>query len=177
MQYVCIFIRKNVPSKHKEMTKIPVFHQVIASGFGSGYCPIAPGTAGACVGTLIWWGYATILTNAYSTFLCTLIIVFIFTILGIWSSGIAEKYWGKDPSRVVIDEMVGTWIALLAVPNGQAWGYMLAAFILFRFFDILKPLGIRKMEKLPGGYGIMADDILSGIYGLIVLYAFRLISA
>ena len=73
--------------------------------------------------------------------------------------------------------MVGTWIALLAVPNGQAWGYMLAAFVLFRFFDILKPLGIRKMEKLPGGYGIMADDILSGIYGLIVLYAFRLISA
>ncbi len=79
MQYVCIFIRKNVPSKYKEMTKIPVFHQVIASGFGSGYCPIAPGTAGACLATLIWWGYATILTNAYSTFLCTLIIVFILT--------------------------------------------------------------------------------------------------
>ena len=134
---------------------------------------LLPDSARYCRGVSCY----VILTNAYSTFLCTLIIVFIFTILGIWSSGIAEKYWGKDPSRVVIDEMVGTWIALLAVPNGQAWGYMLAAFVLFRFFDILKPLGIRKMEKLPGGYGIMADDILSGIYGLIVLYAFRLISA
>lgn len=155
--------------------RIPLFHLLIASGFGSGYSPIAPGTAGAFLAMLIWWGYALILNNAYLIFLCTLILVFIFTILGIWSAGVAEKYWGKDPSRVVIDEMVGTWIALLAVPHYQQWGYMLAAFILFRFFDILKPLGIKQMERFPGGYGIMADDILSGIYGLIILYAFRIV--
>lgn len=159
------------------MPRIPIIHQLIASGFGSGYSPIAPGTAGAFLAMLIWWAYATLLNDSHLVFLCTLSFVIIFTVLGTWSASVAEKYWGKDPSRVVIDEMVGTWIALLAVPNGQAWGYMLAAFVLFRFFDILKPLGIRKMEKLPGGYGIMADDILSGIYGLIVLYAFRLISA
>ena len=91
--------------------RIPLFHLLIASGFGSGYSPIAPGTAGAFLAMLIWWGYALILNNAYLIFLCTLILVFIFTILGIWSAGVAEKYWGKDPSRVVIDEMVGTWIA------------------------------------------------------------------
>lgn len=61
--------------------------------------------------------------------------------------GRIRKYWGEDPSRVVVDEMVGTWIALLAVPENGHWGYMIAAFVLFRFFDILKPLGIRKMEN------------------------------
>lgn len=97
--------------------------------------------------------------------------------LGIWSSGVSEKYWGKDPSRVVIDEMVGTWIALLAVPADNYIGYMFAAFILFRFFDILKPLAIKQAEKLPSGYGIMADDILSGIYGGIVILLYRFVCA
>ncbi len=156
------------------MSRIPLIHQCIASGFGSGYSPIAPGTTGAFLAMLIWWVYAALLNGSHFISLCTLLLVIIFTVLGIWSAGIAEKYWGKDPSKVVIDEMVGTWIALLAVSNHRQWRYMLAAFLLFRFFDILKPLGIRQMEKLPSGYGIMADDILSGIYSLIILYAYRL---
>ncbi len=154
------------------MQKIPFFHQLIASGFGSGYSPIAPGTAGALLATLIWWGYASFLDYAWIQGVTVLLVV-VFTVLGVWSSSVSEKYWGEDPSRVVIDEMVGTWIALLAVPPHAHWGYMVAAFLLFRFFDIVKPLGIRKMEKLPGGYGIMADDMLSGVYGLIVIYLFR----
>ena len=76
------------------------------------------------------------------------------------------------PSRVVVDEMVGVWISLLAAPAGHVW-YGLAAFMLFRFFDILKPLGIRRMEKLPGGWGVMMDDILSGVYGFILLIIAR----
>ena len=68
--------------------------------------------------------------------------------------------------------MVGTWIALLAVPSGHI-GYALGAFALFRLFDIFKPLGIRRMERLPGGIGVMMDDILSGIYGFIVLIIIR----
>lgn len=157
------------------MPRIPLIHQLIASGFGSGYSPIAPGTAGALLAMLIWWVYATLLNDSHLVFLCTLSLVIIFTILGTWSASVAEKYWGKDPSKVVIDEMVGTWIALLAVTSHLQWGYMLVAFLLFRFFDILKPLGIRQMEKFPSGYGIMADDILSGIYSLIILYAYRFI--
>lgn len=83
------------------------------------------------------------------------------------------KYWGEDPSRVVIDEMVGVWIPLLVVPDG-GWWYVVAAFALFRFFDIVKPLGVRRMERFRGGVGIMMDDILAGIYSAILLGIIRL---
>ena len=156
------------------MPKAPLFHNFIATGFGSGYSPIAPGTAGALLAMLIWWGYSLLFSHCISIPVLTFIVIVVFTFAGVWSSSVVEKYWGEDPSRVVVDEMVGTWIALLAVPEGAHWGYMLAAFVLFRFFDIVKPLGIRKMESLPSGFGIMADDILAGIYGFIVIYLYRL---
>ena len=156
------------------MPKAPLFHNFIATGFGSGYSPIAPGTAGALLAMLIWWGYSLLFSHCISIPVLTFIVIVVFTFAGVWSSSVVEKYWGEDPSRVVVDEMVGTWIALLAVPKGAHWGYMLAAFVLFRFFDIVKPLGVRKMESLPSGFGIMADDILAGIYGFIVIYLYRL---
>ena len=156
------------------MPKAPLFHNFIATGFGSGYSPIAPGTAGALLAMLIWWGYSLLFSHCISIPVLTFIVIVVFTFAGVWSSSVVEKYWGEDPSRVVVDEMVGTWIALLAVPEGAHWGYMLAAFVLFRFFDIVKPLGVRKMESLPSGFGIIADDILAGIYGFIVIYLYRL---
>ena len=156
------------------MPKAPLFHNFIATGFGSGYSPIAPGTAGALLAMLIWWGYSLLFSHCISIPVLTFIVIVVFTFAGVWASSVVEKYWGEDPSRVVLDEMVGTWIALLAVPEGAHWGYMLAAFVLFRFFDIVKPLGVRKMESLPSGFGIMADDILAGIYGFIVIYLYRL---
>lgn len=156
------------------MPKAPLFHNFIATGFGSGYSPIAPGTAGALLAMLIWWGYSLLFSHCISIPVLTFIVIVVFTFAGVWSSSVVEKYWGEDPSRVVVDEMVGTWIALLAVPEGAHWGYMLAAFVLFRFFDIVKPLGVRKMESLLSGFGIMADDILAGIYGFIVIYLYRL---
>ena len=156
------------------MPKAPLFHNFIATGFGSGYSPIAPGTAGALLAMLIWWGYSLLFSHCISIPVLTFIVIVVFTFAGVWSSSVVEKYWGEDPSRVVVDEMVGTWSALLAVPEGAHWGYMLAAFVLFRFFDIVKPLGVRKMESLPSGFGIMADDILAGIYGFIVIYLYRL---
>lgn len=117
---------------------------------------------------LLWWGYAAFLSPS-STLLLTVVLVVVFTVLGVWSSTVAEKYWGSDPKRVVVDEMVGTWVALLAVPSDSHWGYAFAAFVLFRFFDIAKPLGVRRMERLKGGYGIMADDLLAGIYSCLIL--------
>jgi phosphatidylglycerophosphatase A len=98
-------------------------------------------------------------------------LIVVFTILGVWSASVSEKFWGEDPKRVVMDETVGEWIALLAVPASGHWGYVLASFVLFRFFDIAKPLGVRSMERFKGGYGIMADDILSGVYAAIILFA------
>lgn len=83
------------------------------------------------------------------------------------SAGRVEEIWGKDHNRVVIDEVAGMCITLLFVP--LKWQYTLIGLIFFRFFDILKPLGIRKLEELPGGWGVMADDILAGIYANVIL--------
>lgn len=150
------------------MKKFPLFHKLIATSFGAGFSPVAPGTMGALVAILVW--YILSLCMAYSTLQWTLAgLIVVFTIIGVWSATVSERYWGEDPSKVVIDETVGEWIALLAVPAGQHWAYVVAAFVLFRFFDIFKPLGVRSMENLKGGYGIMADDILSGVYAAVVM--------
>jgi len=146
-------------------------HKFIATGFGSGYFPIAPGTAGAVVATAIWFCLSLFLSQC-NLFVATSLLIIIFTGLGVWSSGIMEKHLGKDPSVVVVDEMVGVWIPLLYVSDGNIY-YMLASLVLFRLFDIFKPLGIRKMEKIEGGWGIMLDDILAGIYSLIVIFVFK----
>ena len=87
--------------------------------------------------------------------------------LGIWSASKVEEKWGKDSSKVVIDEVAGMCITLLLVP--VRWQYVLVGLALFRFFDIAKPLYIRRMEKLNGGWGVMMDDVLAGIYSNIVL--------
>jgi phosphatidylglycerophosphatase A len=102
----------------------------------------------------------------------TLFLILFFTITGIHSTNKVEQIWGEDPSKVVIDEMVGVWIALLAAPQGNI-GYAIVAFILFRLFDIFKPLGIRKMEDFKGGIGVMMDDILAGIYSFVLLIGAR----
>ena len=154
------------------MKQVPFWPMLIGTGFGSGFSPFAPGTAGALLATIIWLIAVYVLPFSY-VFYFTLALVILFTILGIWSADKLEKYWGEDPSRVVVDEMVGVWIPLLAVPADNIWPYAIASFVLFRFFDILKPLGIRKMEDLPGGTGVMMDDILSGIYSVIILLIVR----
>jgi len=151
-----------------------IFHIIIATGFGSGYFPKAPGTAGAVLATVVWLGLACLLSS-HHLLIATVLLIILFTALGVWSSGIMETCWGKDPSKVVIDEMVGVWIPLLAVDNGNKYYiyYALAALLLFRLFDIFKPLGIRKMEAIGGGWGIMLDDILAGLYSLFILYGIR----
>jgi len=148
-----------------------LFHTVIATGFGSGYSPIAPGTAGAALATLLWFGLSLVFSYTL-LYIATFFLIVLFTILGVWSSGIMEACWGKDPSRVVVDEMVGVWIPLLSVSDGNVY-YALVAFFLFRAFDIFKPLGIRKLEAIEGGWGIMLDDILAGIYSLLILCGLR----
>ncbi|MBS6268521.1 MAG: phosphatidylglycerophosphatase A [Tannerella sp.] len=153
------------------MKKAKLFHIIIASGFGSGFSPFAPGTAGALVAVIIWTVLFYVIPFNVLLVVTSLLIV-LFTAAGIWSADKLESEWGKDPSKVVVDEMVGVWIALLAVPEGNIW-YILFAFLLFRFFDIFKPLGIRKMEQLDGGIGVMADDILAGIYSFLLLMGVR----
>lgn len=155
------------------MKKPSLFPVIIATGFGSGFSPFAPGTAGALVASLIWiLLYSEISYNCL--LLTVLLLIFIFTLVGVWSIDQLEPFWGEDPSKVVVDEMVGVWIALLAVPDDEQWYlYLIGAFILFRLLDIFKPLGIRRMERLKGGVGVMMDDILAGVYSLIVLMLIR----
>lgn len=148
-----------------------LFHIIVASGFGSGFSPFAPGTAGAALATVIWFILA-FLVSPTILLIVTVSLIIIFTILGIWSANVLEPTWGKDPSRVVVDEMVGVWIPLLAC-DVEHWYYAFAAFVLFRFFDIFKPLGIRRMENLKGGVGVMMDDILAGVYSLLILLVIR----
>lgn len=150
------------------MKKFPLIHKIIATACGAGYFPWGPGTMGAVFAVALW--LPLFLFADYCTWM-TIIggAILIFTILGVWSSTIAERYWGEDPSRVVIDEVVGMWITLLAVPEHAKWHTIVTAFVLFRFFDMVKPLGVRKMENLKSGYGIMADDILAGVYGALVI--------
>ena len=138
---------------------------LIGTGFGSGFSPVAPGTAGALLATLVWY-LLSFLLSGMALLWITVALILVFTIAGVWATDCLEPVWGEDPSRVVVDEMVGV------APAGHVW-YGLAAFMLFRFFDILKPLGIRRMEKLPGGWGVMMDDILSGVYGFILLIIAR----
>lgn len=152
------------------MKRTNLFHIIIASGFGTGFSPFAPGTAGAILATIIWI-VLSFVTPSYLVPITAILIV-IFGFLGIWSANVLSPQWGKDPSRVVVDEMVGVWIPLLAVSDGNIY-YALAALVLFRLFDIFKPLGIRRMEDLKGGIGVMMDDVLAGVYSFIVLFGLR----
>ncbi|MEJ6736387.1 MAG: phosphatidylglycerophosphatase A [Flavobacteriales bacterium] len=143
-------------------------YKLTASALGAGYSPFAPGSMGAIVGCLALWLFEKYnLISTTSTPIPFIGLIVITTILGIIATDKLEEDWGKDPSKVVLDEVIGMWITMMFVP--LSFLNVLIGFILFRFFDIAKPLGIRKLESLKGGIGVMADDILAGIYANISL--------
>ena len=131
---------------------------------GLGLIPLAPGTFGA-LGGLATGYLIKQYTNQPNVYLIILIILF--TLIGVYSSNKIIPEWGKDPSRVVIDEVVGMWISMLLIPNNII--IMLVAFVLFRLFDIYKPFFIRKFEAFPRGWGIMLDDVAAGIFANVAL--------
>lgn len=151
------------------MKKLPLLPTIIGTGFGSGFWPWGPGTAGALTGMLIWYALSFML-NSTLLFAVTLSCIVVFTIAGTWAVRRLSPFWGSDPQKVVIDEMVGVWVPLLAVPASDIW-LALASFVLFRLFDILKPLGIRTLDRRKGAFYVMADDILAGLYSLIIIVA------
>ena len=154
------------------MNKLPFLPTFIGTGFGSGFWPWGPGTAGALVATLIWFAISFWVPSALTLICITAILTVVFTLLGTWATARLMPFWGSDPNRVVVDEMVGVWIPLMAAPATD-WRYALAAFVLFRFFDITKPLGIRTIDHEEGAFYVMADDIAAGAYSLVILLIVR----
>lgn len=150
---------------------VPTLPMLIGTALGTGFSPFAPGTMGALLALVVWLGLS-FLMSVHALFWLTLVLIVLFTLLGVWAANRLEPFWGEDPRRVVVDEVVGVWIPLL-VADSSSWWQVLAAFVLFRFFDILKPLGVRRMEDFRGGVGVMADDILAGIYSLLILLVAR----
>lgn len=142
------------------------FFVFIATGGCVGYLPGAPGTAGSVVGLLLWWPLST---RGLPVQIGWLVALFG---LGVVSAGQAERWFGvKDHSAIVIDEIVGMCLALFGLPFGA--GFVIAGFVLFRALDILKPLPA--LERLPGGWGVMSDDVAAGILTNIVLQGVRLV--
>jgi phosphatidylglycerophosphatase A len=128
-----------------------------------GYFPIAPGTVGSAAGLivylLVWWSHSPLVEAGLiaATFAA-----------GTWAATHAERYFGGiDPGPVVIDEVLGMLVTLAFIPVG--WSAALAGFVLFRVFDVIKPFPADRLEKFHGGFGIMADDLMAGIYANLVL--------
>lgn len=148
--------------------KFPLLPKLLATSFGVGFLPVAPGTWGAMLAIVLWlplYLWATPVVCVAVTACATAV----YAVAGTWASSVSERYWGKDPVIACADETVGQWISLLPVVPACPWWEILLSLALFRFFDIFKPLGIRAMERLPRGYGMMADDILSGVYTAAIL--------
>ena len=143
------------------------FCKLISSVFYIGYFPVAPGSMGSFAALfLCFFIKDSPLMMGLSIFICL--------ILGLLTSGRAEDlFGGKDSSEIIIDEFTGMLISLYLLP--ATMGYVVSAFLLFRFFDIVKPRPIKQLESLDGGMGIMADDIMAGIYTNLILQVARLI--
>ena len=137
------------------MTRFAVFLATVAY---CGYFPVAPGTVGSAAGLvvylLVWWTRSPLVEVG--------LIAATFAI-GTWAATHAERFFGGiDPQPVVIDEVLGMLVTLAFIPAG--WAAMLGGFVLFRLFDVFKPYPADRLEKFHGGFGIMADDAMAGVY-------------
>lgn len=142
----------------------------LATWGGCGYFPKAPGTAGSLGGVAVAW----LLVGPVGWPAASLVVAALALLLpAVWASSQACRYWqAEDPQQVVVDEVLGQWVTLAAAPPGQ-WRYWLAGFVLFRVFDIWKPFPARAAERLPAGWGVVADDLVAGTYGVVVLVVLR----
>jgi phosphatidylglycerophosphatase A len=144
------------------MRRLAIF---LATAGYAGYFPFAPGTVGSAVGLLLF-----VVLRWFASPLAEVAAVAAVSLAGVWAAREAETHWGRrDPGAIVIDEVAGMLLTLVAVP--VSWAGALLGFLLFRGYDIVKPLGARQCERLPGGYGVMADDLVAGLYAHLTLRA------
>lgn len=150
--------------KNQNATK--VWATAIATFFGIGYLKPGPGTWGSLAAVLLWFAFARFVHLSSHALIFALLAAILITIaIGVPAATIAERESGRtDPGFVVIDEVIGQWIALIGSPVN--WPHALIALILFRVFDITKPFPVRRLERLPAGSGIVFDDVAAGLYAL-----------
>ncbi len=153
---------------HPPAEKKTVWAWLIGTFFGAGLLKPGPGTYGSISAVLLWYAAAHILHPAPAALaIGTVIAAIVVTLIGIPAATIVANESGReDPGHVVIDEVAGQLIALIAIPAD--WQHAALSLLLFRFFDILKPPPVRQLERLHGGAGIMLDDVGAGIYALAV---------
>jgi phosphatidylglycerophosphatase A len=142
--------------------------RLLATGFYTGASPIAPGTAGSLLALAILWGVDTRFPLARHAAGLALATVFFFAV-GVWAASRVEaqeirRGGRKDPSIITVDEMVGMGVSVLGWPASAARPWLFAAFLLFRVFDVVKPFPTARLQNLRGGWGILADDVVAGIY-------------
>ena len=141
----------------------PLFALAVASVLGLGYIPFAPGTFGSAAGLLLW----RVLPASAAT---QGIAIGVLIVAGSWSGSLAERHFGRtDPGQVVIDEVMGMLVTLFLNPVG--WRGAVGAFLLFRMADVVKLFPANRLERLPGGIGVMADDFMAAVYANIALRA------
>jgi len=134
---------------------------LFATVLGVGYAPVAPGTFGSAAGLILW----ALLPSSPAVHGFVILMLFV---VGSWSGSVAERHFGKtDPGQVVIDEVMGMLITLFMIPAGC--GAAFAGFLLFRVADVIKPWPANRLERLPGGIGVMADDGMAAIYANLAL--------
>ncbi len=135
--------------------------RLIATGFFAGYAGLAPGTVGTAVALVIYCLLPLLSPISWTVFLLLLFFI------AVYASSAGESLWGKDPGYVVIDEIVGFFVTVCYLPQSMALG--IAGFFLFRILDIVKPPPARQSESLPGGWGVVLDDVIAGIFGNLIL--------
>ncbi|MBK7378237.1 MAG: phosphatidylglycerophosphatase A [Ignavibacteriales bacterium] len=147
--------------------KINFIENFLGSGFYTGYIPIASGSFASLMALLIYF------IPGFENYFIHIPLILIFIFYGIFIGNKFEKKFGKDPAECTIDEVVGMWISLLFLPKSLFLS--LIAFLIWRILDIVKPAPARNVEKLKGGVGIMADDIIASTYTLIIMQLLVLI--
>jgi phosphatidylglycerophosphatase A len=131
--------------------------KVLASGLGTGYSPVASGTVGSLLALALYW-----LVSGWSVSALIVMVAVTFLVCVPVSTKAERLYGGKDDSHIVIDEFIGMWVSLFFLPHTLK--VYAAAFVLFRVYDVRKPFFVHKVQEWPGGWGVVADDVLAGIF-------------
>lgn len=172
MWLLLILLIRSLPIKKEPASTLDRAAYFVAVGAGAGFSPVGPGTFGALEAVGMYFATGALHVTPVERLLVVSALSALFLALGVWASGrTCEICEVKDPSQVVIDEVCGQLFALIPVALASSVLGVAIAFALFRLFDIFKPYPIRRLERLSGGFGVMADDVLAGLYAAVIVGA------